>query len=237
MGATMKRVFCFWLVAIVISVAASTIAAAQSQPSLGDYARAVKKTKNPPSGKTSTRVYDNDNLPTSSSLSVVGQAPEPATDPSADQKADQKKDQGKDAGSQAKDAEKTPDGKAAGDKGEKAEAQSKAENSAQVKPGQAAEERQKALEAWKARLDEQKDKISLLSRELDVLQREHDIKATEFYANTARRVQNPNGFASEDAKYKQQIADKQKAVDAAKAKLTDMKDEARKSGAPNSVAE
>src|SRR5713226_3089794 len=104
MGATMKRVLCFWLVAIVISVAASTIAAAQSQPSLGDYARAVKKTKNPPSDKTSTRVYDNDNLPTSSSLSVVGQTPEPAADPNADQK----KDQGKDAASQAKDGEKTP---------------------------------------------------------------------------------------------------------------------------------
>ena len=230
----MKRIFFFWLVTMVITVAASTIVGAQSQLSLGDYARAVKKTKNPPSDKSSKKVYDNDNLPTSSSLSVVGQTPQPAADQNADQNADPKKDQGKDAGAPAKDGDKTPDGKTTG---EKSEAQSKTENAAQVKSGQSAEERQKALAAWKARLDEQKDKISLLTRELDVLQREHDIKAAEFYANTARRVQNPSGFASEDAKYKQQIADKQKAVDTAKAKLNDLQDEARKSGAPNSVAQ
>ena len=222
-GATMKRVFYFSLAAIVTTVAASTFVAAQSQASLGDYARAVKKAHKPE--KPSTKVYDNDNLPNNSSLSVVGQTPEPAADP---------KDQGRDAGSPAKDGERTADGKAAG---EKSEAEKKADKAAQLKPGQAAEERQKALAAWKDKLDEQKGEISLLSRELDVLQREHEIKATEFYANTARRVQNPNGFASEDAKYKKQIAEKQKAVDAAKAKLTDMQDQARKSGAPNSVAE
>src|SRR5258708_22678457 len=103
MEQTMKRAFSFWLVAIVISVGLSTIAAAQSQPSLGEYARAVKKTKNPPSAKTSTKVFDNDNLPGSSSLSVVGQTPAPA----AEQNADQSKDKSKDATSQAKDGEKT----------------------------------------------------------------------------------------------------------------------------------
>ena len=231
----MKRVFSFWLVAMVSTVAASTIAAAQSQLSLGDYARAVKKTKKPPSNKSSKNVYDNDNLPTASSLSVVGQTPAPAADQNADRNTDPKKEQGQDGGAQAKDGEKTPDGKAAG---EKLEAQSKAENAAPIiKSGQSAEEREKALGAWKARLEEQKDKISLLSRELDVLQREHDIKAAEFYANTARRVQNPSGFASEDAKYKQQIADKQKALDGAKGKLNDLQDGARKSGVPNSVVE
>jgi hypothetical protein len=46
-------------------------AAAQS---LGDYARAVRKNKPEPS--STTRHYDNDNLPTSDKLSVVG--PEPA---------------------------------------------------------------------------------------------------------------------------------------------------------------
>ncbi len=48
-------------------------AAAQS---LGDYARAVRKNKPEPS--STTRHYDNDNLPTSDKLSVVG--PEPAAD-------------------------------------------------------------------------------------------------------------------------------------------------------------
>ncbi len=48
-------------------------AAAQS---LGDYARAAKKNKPEPS--TASRHYDNDNLPTNETLSVVG--PPPSTD-------------------------------------------------------------------------------------------------------------------------------------------------------------
>jgi hypothetical protein len=223
----MKRMFVCGLAAIVITVAVGNRAGAQSQSSssLGDYARAVKKTKDPvkPSGK----VYDNDNLP-NSSVSVVGQTSEPS--------ADAGKDQGKDSGSKAKDADKAADGKTADGKttDDKSAAEKKA---AELKPGQAAEERDKALAAWKTQLDEQKSQISLLSRELDVLKREHDIKATEFNGDTARRVQNPSGFAIEDAKYKKEIAEKQKAVDAAKAKLDAMQEEARKSGAPNSVTE
>ena len=51
-------------------------AAAQS---LGDYARAVRKNKTEPS--SASRHYDNDNLPTNESLSVVG--PSPASDANA----------------------------------------------------------------------------------------------------------------------------------------------------------
>jgi hypothetical protein len=217
----MKRMFFFWLAAIVITVSGVAGAQSQASSSLGDYARAVKKTKTPE--KTTGKVYDNDNLPNNSSLSVVGQTPEPS--------ADADKDKGKDSAPQAKDGDKAADGKTADDK------TAAEKKSAELKSGQAADEREKALAAWKTKLDEQKAQISLLSRELDVLKREHDIKATEFNGDTARRLQNPSGFAIEDAKYKQQIAEKQKAVDAAKAKLDAMQEDARKSGAPNSVTQ
>jgi len=55
-------------------------AAAQS---LGDYARAIRKDKAEPSA--TSRHYDNDNLPTSEALSVVG--PPPEGDANAGQKA------------------------------------------------------------------------------------------------------------------------------------------------------
>ncbi len=218
----MKRAFYSWLAVIVITVAVSSIAGAQAQsasPSLGDYARAVKKTQSPE--KTPAKVvYDNDNLPTSSSLSVVGQ--------------ESNTDADKDSKSQAKDGDKDATGKTADGK---SGTEKKSDKDAEMKPGQSAEEREKALAAVKTKLDDQKKQIDLLARELDVLKREHDIKQTEFYADTARRVQNPNGFVAEDAKYKTQIADKQKALDAAKQKLADMQEDARKSGAPNSVAQ
>jgi hypothetical protein len=199
----MKRVSCFsvFSTAVLTAVAMSAIAAAQSssQPSLGDYARSVKKTQ--PAKPPAKVVYTNDNLPDGSSLNVVGKTP--------DGSADQKKDQ-------AKDTDATKDA---------------------LKPGQTPAEHDQALAALKAKLDEQKSKVDLLTRELAVLQGEYQLKATNFANNPQQRVQNPGGFDVEGAKYKQEIADKQKDLDAAKAKLAAMDDQARKSGAPNSAVE
>jgi hypothetical protein len=228
----MKRSFLLWVAVVVVTVMAGTIALAQSQnQSLGDVARAVKKTKNPSAAAGTPKVYDNDNLPRSTSISVVGDT----SAPDADKKADKKKDetQGEDqdkANDQDQDKTKHPDGTAKED--DKA-----ADKKPELKEGQSAEERQKALQAWKDKLAGEKDKVSLLSRELDVLQRERQMKYAEFYTDGARRARDPNGFANEDAKYKQDIAEKQKQLDDAKHKFDDMQDDARKSGAPNSVTE
>jgi len=215
----MKRSLSLWVGVIVLIAAASNMASGQAQQQpLGDYARAVKRTKTP-AAKTAAKVYDNDNLPPAASINVAGDDAKPASDQKDDAKPDQ-------------DTPKNPEETA---KQEAPAAEKKPE--AQLKAGQSAEDRQKALDAVKEKLAGQKDKISLLSRELDVLQREHQLKAAEFYANTARRTQNPNGFQSEDAKYKQQIADKQKQLDEAKGKLSGMEDEAHKAGAPNSITQ
>ena len=50
-------------------------------------------------------------------------------------------------------------------------------------------------------------------------------------------AQHPKGFSKDDADFKQKIADKQKELDAAKAKLSDLQDEARKAGAPAATTE
>jgi hypothetical protein len=214
----MKRVSCFSvfsmtafsIATVLTAVAMSAIAGAQSpsQPSLGAYARAVKKTQ---SAKPPAKVvYTNDNLPDSSTVSVVGKTPD------ADQNKDQAKaaDATKDA--QASDADKDKDA---------------------LKPGQAPAEHDKALAALKDKLDDQKSKVDLLSRELAVLQGEYQMKATNFANNPQQRVQNPGGFDIEGAKYRQQIADKQKDLDSAKAALAAIQDQARKSGAPASAVE
>lgn len=216
----MKRLFAFWVAVLGLAAATSSMASAQAQTqSLGDYARAAKKTKSPSAEKKSAKVYDNDNLPAATSISVVGDTSKSASDKKDDASQDQ--DKTKTGDSTAKPEDKSGDKK----------------SEPQLKAGQSGEEREKALKAVKDKLAEQKDKISLLARELDVLQREHQLKAAEFYANTARRTQNPNGFQGDDAKYKQQIADKQKQLDDANNKLNQIQDDARKAGAPNSVIE
>ena len=217
----MKRVSCFSVsflisTAVLAAVAMSAMAGAQSQPSLGAYARAVKKTQ---SGKPAAKVvYTNDNLPDGSSLSVVGKTPDTSADPGKDQA------KGADA---AKDAQTTDTDKDNGKEKDKDE----------LKPGQTPAEHDQALAALKTKLDEQKSKISLLTRELAVLQGEYQLKATNFANNPQQRVQNSGGFDIEGAKYRQQIADKQKDLDGAKAALAAMQDEARKSGAPASAVE
>jgi hypothetical protein len=219
----MKRISSFSVFSLVsttvlMAVAMSAIAGAQSQSqtSLGDYARAVKKTE---SAKAPAKiVYTNDNLPDGGSLSVVGK---PA-DASANQDKDADAAKDAQAADKASDADKDKD---------------KEKDKAELKPGQTDAERDKALAALKGKLDEQKSKVDLLTRELAVLQGEYKLKATAFVNNPQQRVQNPGGFDAEAAKYTQQIADKQKDLDAAKAALTAMQDNARKSGAPNSAVE
>lgn len=212
-----------------VAVAFSVFAAAQSQnQALGDYARAIRKTKPAQSAPAKPTVYENDNLPQSGSISVVG-----ASEPSSDGIAPATKpEDGKAADGVKADAAKGATGDAA-----KEDSKDKEKKAPEMKPGQDAGERKMAVEAWQKKLDGQKDKISLLSRELEVLQREYQLKVSEFYSDTARRVQNPNALFTDDAKYKEQIADKQKAVDAAKEDLNKMQDEARRSGVPNSVTE
>ncbi len=108
---------------------------------------------------------------------------------------------------------------------------------ATIKPGDSKEDRQKVFDEWKGKIDEQKDSISLVSRELDVLQREYRLRAAAFYADAGNRMRDSKDWDKEDAQYKQQIADKQKAVDEAKQKLEDLQEDARKAGAPTSSRE
>ena len=154
--------------------------------------------------------YDNDNLPVNDKLSIVGNTPAvPDTTGAASD------------GSQA-----TP-GAAAADADKKLE----------VKPGQSPQDRQKIYDQWKQKISSQKDHIDLLSRELDVAQREYQLRAAAFYADAGNRLRNSGTWDKEDTNYKEEISQKQKALDDAKQQLDDMQEQARKAGAPSSVRE
>ncbi|MBV9622889.1 MAG: hypothetical protein JOZ14_02805 [Acidobacteria bacterium] len=233
---------CYWLATVLIAAmaTASALMAQSENKSLGEYARAATKARkaSPPAA----RVYDNDNLPRDGAVSVVGQAgseltgsPQPAEESSQqshDQDQAQDKDKDKDKGKEQSQDTGAPRSATTSPSAKEAKA-----SETKLEPGQSAQEREKALQGWKQKIAGQKEKIDLLSRELDVVKGEYRLKAAEFYANTGRRLENPYGFAADDAKYKQQIADKEKDLEDAKAKLADMQEEARHQGAPNSVTE
>ncbi len=150
----MKRAITMSLATLLIGFACTAAAFAQGTQSLGDYARSLKKSTNAPA-PAAQKVYDNDNMPTTASVSVVGNS------------------SGNTDAANTGDAKNADAPSAPGDK----------KDEPQIKAGQPVDERKQAVDAWKQKLDDQNEK------------------------------------------------------DAAKAKLSDLQEEARKAGAPTSVAD
>ena len=188
----------------------------QSSPgtgqSLGDYARQVRKE---PDGKPKPKVFDNDNLPKNDKLSIVGNA---TTEP--EQAAEQKP---------AEEANAAP---ANGAEAKPQAANPPSDTSKLDKAGKEA-----AWKQWGDRIADQQKQIDLLARELDVAQREYQVRAAAMYGDVGNRLRNSAEWDKQDQQYKQQIADKQKALDDAKQKLEDLQEQARKAGVPSSMRE
>jgi hypothetical protein len=106
-----------------------------------------------------------------------------------------------------------------------------------TKPEDDQAKKQVEWKSWQDKLIVQKSSIDLASRELDVLQKEYQLRAAAMYADVGNRLRNSTQWDKEDADFKQKIADKQKAVDEAKQKLDDMQEEARKAGVPATMRE
>lgn len=198
----MKRIV-LGALAIVIVAGVSGNAAAQSEPSLGDYARTLKKDKEQDQ-KTAAKVYDNDNLPSTPSISVVGNSSTSAGTSAP-------------AGSDANQNAATT----TNENGSSADA--KADDTPKIKPGESVSDRKKTIDAWKDKIGEQKKKVDQLAKDLDDFQHSGTMPTAAVWPY--------------NQKYQQGIADKQKALDQAKADLSSLQDEARKAGAPSSAIE
>ena len=213
----MKRIACSGI-GIALCLSLFGLAAAQTQPtssnssqdsSLADYARQTRKSASPAKPK----VFDNDNLPTGDKVSVIGQPAAPDTPP------------------EAKPAD-TPVAACTTDAKGDGKTDAKAAGSEPGKPGSEDEDAKRAAaKQWDDKIDAQKEQIDLLARELDVLQREYQLRAAAMYGDAGNRLRNQGDWDKQDAQYKQQIADKQKALDEAKEKLDDLQEQARKAGA------
>lgn len=165
-------------------------AAAQS---LGEYAR-QQRAKKPPTTQA-VKEFTNDNLPTSGTLSEVGQPAPPAPPPPEPL---------------------SPKAAAAAQKDEREKA-----------------EAQKNLETqWKAKFAEQKRNIARLQREVDTLTRESNLRRFQNRADTNAQIYQSGQLAATEQQDQAAIAEKQQALDAAKQKLEDMKEELRKGGLP-----
>lgn len=153
-----------------------------------------------------TKTFDNDNLPKRDTISVIGDSAEAAASPASISDTD------------------APPQTASG-----------TQDTPKVTPGQSQEERQKVYDKWQEKLSNQQGQIDSMAHELDLDQREYRMRAATFYSDAGERLRNQGQWDKDDAEYKQKIAEKQKALDDAKAKLNDMQEDARKAGVPESA--
>ncbi|MGB6677641.1 MAG: hypothetical protein WBE44_13185 [Terriglobales bacterium] len=206
----MKRVTYIWIAGVILAGMMASYASAQDSDSAPPPQSLGDYARAQRKDKKTapTKQFDNDNLPMDDKLSVVGGSASTSSDTSQT------------AANGGTDADKKAD-----------------PNPPSTQPGESAEDRQKAFDAWKDKLAAQKDKTDLLSRELDVEQREYQLRAAAMYADAGNRLRNSGEWDKEDADYKKKIADKKKAVDDAKQQMDDMQEEARKAGVPSSVRE
>lgn len=228
----MKRIVSIGLASALLVVVLTLISAAQTQApsnsqasstnsassgsSLGDYAKQIRKKSD---SVSKPKVFDNDNLPKEDKLSIVGNATETSSEESSTAKTEEQ------AGPTDENKAQAPNGEAAATSGTtKAPEQDQADKEA-------------AWKQWGEKINSQKEQIDLLARELDVLQREYQLRAAAMYGDVGNRLRNQADWDKQDAQYKQQIADKQKSLDDAKQKLDDMQEDARKAGVPASVRE
>lgn len=191
---------------LAIACALGTIALAQSE-SLGEFARQQRAAKR----ITSPKVITNEDLPTSTVISITG--------PEAEAIADEDKEK-------VKGEEKA----AAGEEKKKQPAKGASEKGASVD--------QKEMEAREAafrkQADDQKKEISNLERELHILQRESELDNPPAWMGR----QSPDWAAeAKRTKSAEEIEAKKQALDAAKQKLEEVQEEGRKSGLSASTTE
>jgi hypothetical protein len=206
----MKRITSVWIAGLTLAGMMALFATAQDSPSQQQSLGAYARTVRKDKKPATAKQFDNDNLPTNDKLSVVGAAPGAGDGQAAAANG------GQDAGPSDKKAEDKPPA---------------------IQPGESPQDRQKTYDDWKDRIAAQKAKMDLLARELDVEQREYQLRAAAMYADAGNRLRSSGTWDKEDADYKKKIDEKKKAADAAKQQLEDMQENARKAGVPSSVRE
>jgi len=177
------------------------MAAAQSD----SLAEAARKNRQQQGGKpAAAKVYTNDNLPATETISTVG---EPAST----------------------DATAAPgDGQAT-----TADATAAAPKGGAPKTADDSKTRQKTWEDWREKIQKQKASVEQMQKEDEEIERQFKLTTGNYYSSAQERLYDGAAMAKEDAAYKQQMETKKKAIEDAKQKIEDLQEEARRAGVPS----
>jgi hypothetical protein len=92
------------------------------------------------------------------------------------------------------------------------------------------QDKSKASAALQQQVDATKAEIASLTRELDIANRENKLRVANYYADAGNSLRDPKKWQDEQKATQDEINNKQKAIDSAKAKLADLVEQGRKAG-------
>jgi thymidylate synthase len=198
----MKGIAATWTIIVFTVVLYATAAQSQSLPP-GERSSKLGK-KNPHHSTKAPKIYENDNLPSAATLSVVGTST---------------KETGRDSNS-LENNQGQGNTTQVSDRSDNSNRQN--HKSEEIKPGQSPGERLQADAEWGKRIRDERKNVNQLAWELDDLKHNPPMSVAVFH------------LWPDDQLYLESITEKQKALDRARAALSDLEDQARRAGVPSS---
>jgi hypothetical protein len=199
------------------------VGTAMSQ-SLADQAKAVRQQPK----KSAAKVYTEDDLPSVPESKMAEESH--AAEATATNAEAAKEAPAVDASTASVDAEKKDDaGASDATKEDDAAAKEKEEAAKAAAEAQANE--------LKAKVNDKQEEVKSLEKELDLMQRENKLRQASYYGDAGTQLRDQKKWADEQRQYQTDIEAKQKALAEAKEKLDDTREQARKSGIPESKVE
>ena len=95
----------------------------------------------------------------------------------------------------------------------------------------------KLVEEWTTKIGDQKKQIAALEHELDLLQREYQLRVAELYWDAGNRLRDDKKWAEDEQKQKDDVAEKTAKLDSLRQKLEELLEGARKAGVPSRLLE
>ena len=89
------------------------------------------------------------------------------------------------------------------------------------------------ISAWRKAIASQKAEVAKLQNEIDAVQHQIDLQASNYYADPAARLRNPERWMERRQVLDDQLAKKQEKLAIAQQKLEDLRTAARRAGVPS----
>jgi hypothetical protein len=96
-----------------------------------------------------------------------------------------------------------------------------------------AADQKKPGDEWQTKIAEQKKQVADLEHEIDLMQREYQLRVAQLYWDAGNRLRDDKKWTEDEQKYKDTLAEKNDKLQAAREKLEQTEEEARKAGAPS----